>query len=63
LFIGVNGNAIEMYGIEHARKPRHFIVTLNDMGSQNYLAQGYADCEAKGWHMYTYGSAGKYFIV
>jgi hypothetical protein len=63
LFIGVNGNAIEMYGIEWATRTFHYTVTLKDMGSQNYMAQGYADNGAWGWYMYTYGSAGKLFII
>jgi hypothetical protein len=63
LFIGVNGNAIELYGIEHSTQSYHSRVTIKDMGSQNYMAQGRSNYNGFAWHMYAYGSAGKVIIL
>jgi hypothetical protein len=62
LFIGINGNAIEIYGIEFVTQSYHRRRTFIDQGSQNYMAQGCADFQHFGWYMYAYGSAGKFII-
>lgn len=58
----VSGNTIIFYGIEYPTQLNYYTTVIKDKGSQNYLAQGFADNSYQGWAMYTYGSAGKQLI-
>jgi hypothetical protein len=62
LFMGLNGNKIELYGIGDISDAHIYRNTLKDMGSKNYLAQGHTGFLNFGWTMYAYGSGGKLIV-